>query len=177
MRSPLPVMLPIPPCPPCLLHRGGSAGGRGWGEGEGGWQRGRGLGRGQGTFHPPCHTLHYHMVLRTITLCRLQVLHRAQDRPNPAGPDPRPVPRGSKAAISFQRQRTCYNSAPPWRGHATEISERVGRNSPVIFASAAGTEIRRKISSRAWDLFIMWYVQCVQCQVRLQFPACSVSSQ
>ncbi len=22
------------------------------------------MGRGQGTFHPPCHILHYHMVLR-----------------------------------------------------------------------------------------------------------------
>ncbi len=27
--------------------------------GGGVWQ-----GRGQGTFHPPCHVLHYHMVLR-----------------------------------------------------------------------------------------------------------------
>ncbi len=27
-----------------------------------GW--GRGLGRGQGTFYPPCHILHYHIVLR-----------------------------------------------------------------------------------------------------------------
>ncbi len=31
----------------------------------GGWGGGGGLrGRGQGTFHPPCHTLHYYMVLR-----------------------------------------------------------------------------------------------------------------
>ncbi len=33
-------------------------GGGGWGEG------GLGGGEGQGTFHPPCHILHYHMVLR-----------------------------------------------------------------------------------------------------------------
>ncbi len=45
-------MSSILPCPPCLLHRGGV-----W-QGEGGW------GRGQGTFHPPCHILHYHLVLR-----------------------------------------------------------------------------------------------------------------
>ncbi len=33
--------------------------------GEGVSGRGRGVwGRGQGTFHPPCHTLHCHMVLR-----------------------------------------------------------------------------------------------------------------
>ncbi len=31
-----------------------------WGVGEGEGVRGR----GQGTFHPPCHKLHYHMVLR-----------------------------------------------------------------------------------------------------------------
>ncbi len=31
-----------------------------------GWGRGRGVrkGRRQGTFHPPCHILHYHIVLR-----------------------------------------------------------------------------------------------------------------
>ncbi len=35
-------------------------------EGSGGGGLGRGVrgGRGQGTFHPPCHILHYHMVLR-----------------------------------------------------------------------------------------------------------------
>ncbi len=60
------VMLSILPCPPCLLHGGGGGlvGERGLagglaGEGVGG----RGRGRGQGTFHPPCHILHYHMVL------------------------------------------------------------------------------------------------------------------
>ncbi len=37
-----------------LAGGGGLAGG--WGEGVGGG--------GQGTFHPPCHILHYHMVLR-----------------------------------------------------------------------------------------------------------------
>ncbi len=51
------VMSSILPCPPCLLRRGGVQ-----------WERGRGVqqgrGRGQGTFHPPCHVLHYHMVLR-----------------------------------------------------------------------------------------------------------------
>ncbi len=40
-------------------EEGGPAGGGGSG-GGGGWGRGR----GQRTFHPPCHTLHYHMVLR-----------------------------------------------------------------------------------------------------------------
>ncbi len=35
----------------------------GFGQGEGGLGRG-GLGEGQGTFHLPCHVLHYHMVLR-----------------------------------------------------------------------------------------------------------------
>ena len=65
VRSPLPVMSSILPCPPCLpqvmqtflphhphllpteggsSHRGVQAG-------------------GQGTFHPPCHVLHFHMVL------------------------------------------------------------------------------------------------------------------
>ncbi len=39
----------------------GGSGGSGWG--EGGWER-RVEGRGQGTFHPPCHIRHYHMVLR-----------------------------------------------------------------------------------------------------------------
>ncbi len=65
MRSPLPVMSSILPCPPCFLHgwgpraggsRGRGCGGRGWGGGFGG--------RGQGTFHPPCKILHHHMVLR-----------------------------------------------------------------------------------------------------------------
>ncbi len=34
----------------------------GWGPAAGG--SGQGGGGGQGTFHPPCHILHYHMVLR-----------------------------------------------------------------------------------------------------------------
>ncbi len=59
-----PVMSSILPCPPCLLWQG-----RGvwWGVwwGLGGWGEGVGVrGRGQGTFHPTCHVLHYHMVLR-----------------------------------------------------------------------------------------------------------------
>ncbi len=37
---------------------------RGVGGGGGGWGGGGGRGRGQGTFHLPCHILHYHMVLR-----------------------------------------------------------------------------------------------------------------
>ncbi len=46
--------------------RGGTSGGSGR---EGGSGRGRGSGRGegvrgQGTFHPPCHMQHHHMVLR-----------------------------------------------------------------------------------------------------------------
>ncbi len=56
-----PVMSSILPCPPCLLHRAGSRGGRVVQQGGG---RGSSGGRGQGTFHPPCHILHYHMVLR-----------------------------------------------------------------------------------------------------------------
>ncbi len=94
VRSPLPVisvMSSILPCPPCLpqvmqtqilfhqckSNRGGGSrlgegvqagrsrpGGGGPGQGEGGG--------GKGRFHPPCHILHYHMVLalkglRTIT--------------------------------------------------------------------------------------------------------------
>ncbi len=42
------------------VHGGGS---RGRGSGGGGSRQGGG-GGGQGTFHPPCHILHYHMVLR-----------------------------------------------------------------------------------------------------------------
>ncbi len=76
MRSPLLVMLLIIPCPPCLpqvmLSTGGSGGkatGHGvWVGGGGlgaGGSGGRGFrGQGQGIFHPPCHILHYHMVLR-----------------------------------------------------------------------------------------------------------------
>ncbi len=69
-----PVMSSILPCPPCLLH-GGSSGGLGvwWGARAGGGGGGLGEGRGvrggggwQGTFHPPCHILHYHMVLRPL---------------------------------------------------------------------------------------------------------------
>ncbi len=57
------------------MGRGGPAGGGGlagvrgvqWGRGSSrGRGRGRwgwGRGRGQGTFHPPCHIVHYHMVL------------------------------------------------------------------------------------------------------------------
>ncbi len=52
-----------------MLSAGGPAAG---GFGHGGFVWGRGVrgrggglgGRGQGTFHPPCHVLHYHMVLR-----------------------------------------------------------------------------------------------------------------
>ncbi len=69
--SPLPAMslvLPYPPCLPQVMQAAGGVWGQGvwvWGEGAGVWGRGRGLrGRGQGTFHPPCHILHYHMVLR-----------------------------------------------------------------------------------------------------------------
>ncbi len=40
----------------------GVAEGRGLGQGVGGGEGVRE--RGQGTFHPPCHVLHYHMVLR-----------------------------------------------------------------------------------------------------------------
>ncbi len=62
VRSPLPVMLLILPCPPCLLH-GGVQQGEGGPVGGGGW--GRGGVRGRGTFHSPCHILlHYHMMLR-----------------------------------------------------------------------------------------------------------------
>ncbi len=47
-----------------LSSMGGGVQGQG-GLGAGGLGRGRGLGgRGQGTFHPPCYVLHYHMVLR-----------------------------------------------------------------------------------------------------------------
>ncbi len=46
VRSPLPVMSLILPCPPCLQQGGGGSGGRG--------SRNRGV-QGQGTFHPPCH--------------------------------------------------------------------------------------------------------------------------
>ncbi len=64
-------ILPYHPyLPPVMLSVGGgsSHGGvwmQGGSSGEGGWGRGGGLGgRGQGTFHPPCHILHHHMVLR-----------------------------------------------------------------------------------------------------------------
>ncbi len=57
-KSLAPGMSSILPCPPCLLH------GRGVWRGRGIWQGEGGLGRGQGTFHPPCHILHDHMVLR-----------------------------------------------------------------------------------------------------------------
>ncbi len=56
VRSPLPVMSLIPPL--SSVGGPGAGGSRGRGLGVGG------LGRGQGTFQPPCHTLHYHMVLR-----------------------------------------------------------------------------------------------------------------
>ncbi len=59
MSSILPC-LSILPGPPCLLPimQGGVS--------CGGVRQGRGLGegRGQGIFHPPCHILHHHMVLR-----------------------------------------------------------------------------------------------------------------
>ncbi len=64
VQSPLPVMSLILPCLPCLAQGGGLRVGV-----EGSWARGfrgRGVWRGrgeQGTFHPPCHVLHYHMVL------------------------------------------------------------------------------------------------------------------
>ncbi len=67
-KSLAPVMLSILPCPPCLLRGGGgSSGGRGRG-------RGLGRGRGQGTFHPPYHTLHYHMVLRSKGTSHIEIL-------------------------------------------------------------------------------------------------------
>ncbi len=46
-----------------VFSTGGEGSSRG--EGEGGWGEGwrEGGGGGQGTFHPPCHILHYHMVL------------------------------------------------------------------------------------------------------------------
>ncbi len=47
------------------VEGGGSSVGVGEGRGRvGGGGLGRGRGRGQGTFHLPCHILHYHMVLR-----------------------------------------------------------------------------------------------------------------
>ncbi len=58
-------ILPCPPClPPAMLSMEGGSGLGGvwpWGVQVGGG--GLGEGRGQGTFHPPCHILHYHMVL------------------------------------------------------------------------------------------------------------------
>ncbi len=67
VRSPLPVMSSILSCPHCIPEWGASGGrgvqgqgGSGVGVGEG---RGGLGGKGQGTFHLPCHTLHYHMVL------------------------------------------------------------------------------------------------------------------
>ncbi len=54
VRSPLPVMSSILPCPPYLPQVMQSVGGV---QGQGVWGRGRGLeeGEGAGTFHPPCH--------------------------------------------------------------------------------------------------------------------------
>ncbi len=66
-KSLAPVMSLILHCPPCLLRGvgGGVQQGMGVWQGEGVGGMGRGVrGRGQLTFHPPCHTLHYHMVLR-----------------------------------------------------------------------------------------------------------------
>ena len=64
VRSPLPVMSLILPCPPCLPWGGGlGAGGAGQG-GSGAEVREGGWGRGQGTFQLSCHILHHHMVLR-----------------------------------------------------------------------------------------------------------------
>ncbi len=73
VQSPLLVMwliLPYPPyLPPVILSLtggGGPAAGGCLAMGGlgGGLGRGRGVGGGgQGTFHPPCHILHYHMVL------------------------------------------------------------------------------------------------------------------
>ena len=52
---------------------GSSQGGSGRGGGLG---RGRGLrGRGQGTFHPPCHILHYHMVLHPKGTSHNDIMH------------------------------------------------------------------------------------------------------
>ncbi len=45
------------------MGEGGSGRGTG-GEGVGGWGRGLGRRGGQGTFHPPCHILHCHIVFR-----------------------------------------------------------------------------------------------------------------
>ncbi len=56
VRSPLPVVSSILPCPPCVpqvMQTQVQAKGGG----------GPGGGRGPGIFHPPCHVLHYHMVL------------------------------------------------------------------------------------------------------------------
>ena len=59
VRSPLPVMSSILPCPPCLLHGGVQWGrGRGQGAGEGG------KGGGAGDISSTLPLLHYHMVLR-----------------------------------------------------------------------------------------------------------------
>ena len=57
-------ILPCPPClPPVMLSARGS-GRKGVRAGEWVWQGCWGKGRRQGTFHPPCHILHCHMVLR-----------------------------------------------------------------------------------------------------------------
>ncbi len=61
VRSPLPVMSPILRRPACFPQVMQARGGSRW---QGVWVRGLGRGGGQGTFHPPCHVLHYHMVLR-----------------------------------------------------------------------------------------------------------------
>ncbi len=47
-----------------LSSLGGPVGAGGVQQGGGGWGGRWGRGRGQGTFHPHCHVLHYHMVLR-----------------------------------------------------------------------------------------------------------------
>ncbi len=62
-----------------LSSEGGGFRGVGW-VGGGGLGRGLGEGRGvkggegQGTFHPPCHILHYHMVLRPIKGLRTTII-------------------------------------------------------------------------------------------------------
>ncbi len=54
-------ILPYSPCLLCVCVCGGGVPGGGGGSGG---ERGGGWGGGQGTFHPPCQILHYHMVLR-----------------------------------------------------------------------------------------------------------------
>ncbi len=66
-------------------HRGvwqflGGLGEGGWGRGVGGGEGGWGRGRGQGTFHPLCHILHDHKVLRpkgtSHNNCRAHITRR-----------------------------------------------------------------------------------------------------